>query len=222
MSILVLHGALGSRHQFEPLLAALGPTASFLEFHGHGSTPDVDAAWSIELFAAQLEATLVEMDRPQIFGYSMGGYVAMYAALRRPELFSSIITLATKLEWSPSGSAHEIKKLNADVIQEKVPAFAADLQRRHGADRWRVVLGRTATLMTDLGSHPLITADVAANLTVPVHLGVGDRDEMVSIEETIHIYRSTPLATLTVFPSMRHPIERASVEQLVHHITRMQ
>ncbi len=222
MNILVLHGALGSAHQFAPLLAALGPSASFLEFIGHGSTDDVDEAWTIDLFARQLERTLESMDRPRIFGYSMGGYVAIALAARRPELMSSIVTLGTKFEWTPDGAAHEVKKLDPSIIEAKVPAFAADLQRRHGAQRWTTVLEKTAGLMRGLGDAPVVTPDVVAALTVPVHYGIGDRDEMVSIEETMQMYRATPGATLSVFPSRKHPIEKAPVSQVAAFIEHVQ
>lgn len=218
MSLVVLHGALGSKHQFEPLLAALGPSTIFVEFHGHGTTADVEEPWSIDLFARQLEQVLEKMDRPRIFGYSMGGYVAIALALSRPDLMSSIVTLGTKFEWSPEGSACEVKKLDAATIEAKVPAYAADLQRRHGADRWEELLEKTAALMMDLGTKQVLTPVMMANIEIPIHYGIGDRDEMVSIEETKHMYRSTPGATFAVFPSRRHPIEKAPVPQLVAHI----
>ncbi len=221
MSLVVLHGALGSKHQFEPLLAALGPSTTFVEFYGHGTTADVKDPWSIDLFAQQLEHVLEKLDRPRIFGYSMGGYVAISLAMSRPDLMSSIITLGTKFEWSPEGSANEVKKLDAATIVAKVPAYATDLQRRHGADRWEVVLTKTAALMMDLGSRPVLTPAMMTNMSIPIHYGIGDRDEMVSIEETLHMYRATPGASFSVFPSRRHPIEKAPVAQLVSHIESM-
>lgn len=40
-----------------------------------------------------------------VFGYSLGGYIALMAALEKPDLFKKIITLATKLDWSPESAA---------------------------------------------------------------------------------------------------------------------
>lgn len=225
--LVVLHGALGSAHQFEPLRAALpGVDIHVLEFHGHGSAPDVEAPWTIDLFAHQLEDLLEDLlsdlhEVPHVvFGYSMGGYVAIRLAQRRPDLISRILTLGTKLDWSPEGAAKEIKMLNADVIEQKVPAFAADLQRRHGADRWRTVLAKTAELMVDLGAQPVLTEHNVADVTVPVRYGIGDRDEMVTQEETIRFYRATPQAQLTVLPGTRHPIEKVNLDLLIPEIER--
>lgn len=218
--ILITHGALGSAHQFESILAALPPSPTFLEFYGHGTTADVDAPWTIDVFADQLANALEQAGRPHVFGYSMGGYVALTLALRRPELFASITTLGTKLEWSVQGAEREVRMLDPEVIRQKVPAFATDLQRRHGEHRWKDVLAKTAELMRDLGANPRCTPEAMAAMTVPVHYGIGDRDEMVTLEETITWYRATPGSTLHVIPKMRHPIEKAECSVVVDHILR--
>jgi pimeloyl-ACP methyl ester carboxylesterase len=86
--IVVLHGALGSAHQFKPLLASMDRPARIMEFLGHGDTVDVDRDWTIDLYVDQLEAWLQaeSLSSTHIFGYSMGGYVALTLALRRPDL----------------------------------------------------------------------------------------------------------------------------------------
>lgn len=220
--ITILHGALGSAHQFAPLQNAIGGPSRVITFIGHGNEADISEPWSIELFSRQLEQAL-ELDHPktpaQIFGYSMGGYVALDCAIRRPDLVAKIVTLGTKLLWTSKGALDEIKKLDADIIKAKVPAFAADLALRHGENRWRTVLAKTADLMIALGSHPLLTADRCSEITVPVRYGLGDRDEMVSLQETVEWYKATPHAELSVLPLTRHPIERVDTNQLVRHIT---
>ncbi|MBK6418752.1 MAG: hypothetical protein IPF79_06155 [Ignavibacteria bacterium] len=104
--ITILHGALGSAHQFEPLRTTLGLPSQVITFHGHGGTADVDQPWDIELFSRQLELELesgAHQQPAQIFGYSMGGYVAIDCALRRPDLIGRIVTLGTKLQWTQEG-----------------------------------------------------------------------------------------------------------------------
>jgi pimeloyl-ACP methyl ester carboxylesterase len=217
--IVILHGALGSRHQFEPLLQRLGDRALMLEFPGHGSAPDVDVTWSIDLCVDALTSVLeVQGGKARIFGYSMGGYVAMTLALRRPDLIERIMTLGTKLHWTPEVASRESSRLDPDVIQQKVPQFAEDLARRHGEGRWRDVLASTADLMHGLGERPLLTPETVASLHTPVRLCLGDRDEMVTLDETVAIYRALPQAELAVLPGTRHPIEKVRVAELLHHI----
>ncbi|MBU3742743.1 MAG: alpha/beta fold hydrolase [Candidatus Kapabacteria bacterium] len=218
--IIVVHGALGSRHQFEPLLQRLGNNAMFVELPGHGSTSDVDAPWSIELFANVLAQAIDRIGAPaRIFGYSMGGYIAMHLAMQRPHLVRRILTLGTKLWWSSDVALHETQRLQPDTILAKVPAYADDLMRRHGSDRWTTVLDKTAKLMTGLGEQPLLTPVSATSIPVPVRLCIGDRDRMVSVEETEVIARAIPRGELVVMPDTQHPIERVDIEQLMLHIT---
>lgn len=218
--IVILHGALGSHHQFEALATGLECDTIVIDFAGHGSAEDAKRPWSIELFSEQLEQELLDrgLQDATIFGYSMGGYVALDCAIRRPELIGKIVTLGTKLQWSIEQALHEIKMLDADKIAEKVPAFAADLERRHGSHRWRGVLQHTAHLMTELGASPVLTPERMAECSASVRYLIGDRDEMVSLEETIQYYRSTPNATLGVLPNTRHPIEKVDLQLLIQHV----
>ncbi|MCX6140231.1 MAG: thioesterase domain-containing protein [Candidatus Kapabacteria bacterium] len=219
--ITILHGALGSAHQFEPLQAALGVPSRVIEFFGHGSATDVSSPWTIKLFSQQLERALesfVAEGPALIFGYSMGGYVAIDCALRRPDLIARIVTLGTKLSWSEEGAHHETKMLDAEKIEAKVPAYAVDLARRHGQDRWRTVLTKTAVLMQTLGAQPVLTPERCTAISIPIRYGIGDRDEMVTLAETIAFYAATPSSELGVLPGTKHPIERVNVEVLAQHI----
>ena len=218
MSIVILHGALGSSHQFQ----RFAQHGMIVEFFGHGTTADVDEPWTMDLFAHQLESLLtstpVLRSPVSVFGYSMGGYVALMVAQRRPDLIGRILTLGTKLAWSTEQAQNEVKMLNADVIEQKVPAFAADLQHRHGTDRWRTVLAKTADLMIDLGNDPRLTPSRMNEISIPVRYMVGDRDEMVTLEETVHFHRATPGSELAVLPGTRHPIEKVRQEIIDRHV----
>lgn len=222
--LIVLHGALGSAHQFQPLLQTF-PQSRVLEFYGHGAQQPPSGMPTIDGYVQQLEELLETQEQPcSVFGYSMGGYVAILLALRRPELFRSILTLGTKLEWTPAIAVAEAAKLNPVVIQQKVPAFAQDLARRHGENRWTALLAETSALMSDLGANPRITPEVVEHAGVPIRLCVGDRDEMVSIEETLAVYRGLQRGErgnqhqFAVIPGLRHPIEKAPRDVLEHHI----
>lgn len=218
--IIILHGALGSRHQFDALLERCGSSARFIEFPGHGSTADQEAPWSIAAFTDHVANELEQIGgKARIFGYSMGGYVAMYLAMQRPDLVSRILTVGTKLAWSPTTAEHEAARLDSEGILAKVPHFAADLMRRHGEDRWKIVLDKTASLMHDLGTTPLLTPERVTTLEQPVRLCVGDRDVMVSIDETAALARALPNGQLAVLPGTRHPMEQLDLDQLMFHIT---
>ena len=125
--ILLLHGALGSSEQLIPLQKNLSSerTVFRMDFDGHGNFKS-ENNFSIPLFAQNVIDFLKEKDisKIEIFGYSMGGYVALHFASKFPNFIEKIITLGTKFDWTPEFAEKEIKMLNPSQIQEKVPAFA--------------------------------------------------------------------------------------------------
>ena len=221
--LLILHGALGSAHQFTEIadrVSANGVKVDILEFVGHGRQPDIDGAWTMDAFVDQLEAYFDAntWTHARVFGYSMGGYVTLELAKRRPDLIERLLTLGTKLEWSVQGAQHEIRMLDPEKIAAKVPHFAQDLARRHGEQHWKTVLNKTADMMLDLGDRPRLTPETMNAVQCPVRFMLGDRDEMVTLEETRRFQQATPGSELSVLPCTRHPIEKVRPVLVDWHI----
>jgi pimeloyl-ACP methyl ester carboxylesterase len=221
-SLLLLHGALGAASQFAPWLPLL--EADFevrtLDFEGHGSQPFADRPFAIAHFAENLEAYIRanNLEKVNVFGYSMGGYVAMYLAQRKPELFGKISTFASKLAWTPEGAAREVRMLDVNTILEKVPKFAQALEARHFGNEWKEHLARTAAMMLALGDAPALKDEDFPEIKVPLRLGVGDSDTMVTLEETISAFRKIPGAQLFVMPATQHPVEKIDAVRIVEAI----
>jgi pimeloyl-ACP methyl ester carboxylesterase len=154
-----------------------------------------------------------------LFGYSMGGYVALYLAATSPARIRRVATLATKLAWTPEIAARECALLDAATIRAKVPKFAAALEARHTATGWEALLTKTADLLRDLGSRPLITNEVLASIGQPVRIAVGDRDATVTIEECIAAVRHLPHGELEVVPRTPHPFEKVPVERVASSLS---
>jgi len=223
-SILLLHGAIGAAAQLKPLADLLSNSFSVhtLNFQGHGGEPLPAEDFSMELFARQ---AIGYMDRhqlqsPVIFGYSMGGYVGMYIARHYPDRISRLITLATKFHWDEAVAAKQQRSFDANAIQEKAPAFAAQLQQLHGTENWKEVLIRTGAMLTALGNRNTLNSGDYAQIKTPVLLMQGDKDRMVTLEETIAVYRGMPagIASLCVLPDTPHPLENVNIELLSRYI----
>jgi pimeloyl-ACP methyl ester carboxylesterase len=219
--ILLLHGAIGSKNQFDALAKSLENQYEIhsLNFSGHGGAA-IKEAFSIEQFAAEILAFLDQnqIDQIDIFGYSMGGYVALYLAKTHPERIGRIFTLATKFEWTPEIARRETKMLNADKIAEKIPTFALELEKRHLPNDWKLVLKQTAQMMIGLGNHNPLSPDVFKTIENRTRIAIGDKDMMVTLEETIAVYRNLPNATFSVLANTQHPIEKVNVERLAYEI----
>ncbi|MDO6390816.1 alpha/beta hydrolase [Pontibacter sp. BT731] len=220
--LLLLHGALGAASTLQPLqqLLAADFRVHTPNFQGHGGSALPQGPFRMELFAADVLRYLDQhqLQQVDIFGYSMGGYVALYLALQYPDRVGRIFTLATKFAWSPEAAAKEVKMLQPEKVQEKVPAFATVLAGRHQPNEWQEVMRRTADMMQHLGSQPLLTEETLSRIPIPVRISVGDRDNMVSLQETAWAYQHLPNASLQVFPNMHHPLEKVNLNQLQHEI----
>ena len=213
-NIILLHGAVGAKDQLEPLAVELkqhGYNVYTLSFSGHGQTP-FQTHFGIEQFALELEEFIKEnkLDKPTVFGYSMGGYVALYLAKQQPNLLGNIITLGTKFEWSPEIAKKEVKMLDSKTIIEKVPKFAEALQKRHGQD-WELLLQKTAEMMLSLGNKNALSLNDFASIENKVLIGLADKDNMVSLEETTAVYKQLKNGAMYMLPNTKHPIESVNL-----------
>lgn len=217
--LLLLHGALGSAAQFDELrrhLPAEYPVYA-LNFPGHGGL-NTDTEFSIPRFADSVLAFLDEnnLSRVRIFGYSMGGYVALYLAWKHPELMESIATLGTKFDWTPDSAARETARLDPEKIAAKVPAFAQLLAERHTPAHWQAVVRRTAELLHGLGNGHALGREAFAAITCPVRIGWGDEDNMVTREESERVAGWLPRGAFEMLPGTKHPFEQVDAGSLAN------
>lgn len=216
--LLLLHGAIGSSKQLNELKILL--SADFevytLNFSGHGGNAITEVPFSIALFANDVLNFLDEnkIERTNIFGYSMGGYVALYLAKHYPDKVIKIITLATKFDWNEEGAFKESQLLNPETIEFKLPAFAEELKIRHAPQDWKMVLGKTAGMMLEMGkNNVLLNSDFEA-IDHRVMLTIGDKDKMVTTDETIATHQKIRNSSFLILPDTAHPIERINMDLL--------
>lgn len=97
--LILLHGGLGALEMFGPNLPALakGRRVIGVDLQGHGRTADIDRPLSVALMADDIAALIkyLELDRPDIMGYSLGGGVALQTAMRHPEVVGKLVVVST-------------------------------------------------------------------------------------------------------------------------------
>ncbi|CAH0279830.1 alpha/beta hydrolase [Chryseobacterium sp. Bi04] len=218
--LILLHGALGHSDLFHPYLEQLSRyfTVHTPLFSGHGSTALSTEGISIEKYTQELKEYCISNNLADVhlFGHSMGGYVALCYAMETPENVNSIITLGTKFDWTEEQALKESKMLDPEIILTKVPQYAQLLEAQHGPG-WQKLLPEIADLMIDLGKNPPLK-DNFAGINIPVQIMIGDRDNMVTIEESAHVYRSLPNAKLAVLPDTKHPMDKVRPTLLLNNI----
>lgn len=95
--LVLLHGFTGSSENWRSARAALNPHVRTItvDLPGHGRTgsPDDPQRYTMDSAAADLAAIFARLGLPPVhlLGYSMGGRLALYIALKHPSLVSSLI-----------------------------------------------------------------------------------------------------------------------------------
>jgi pimeloyl-ACP methyl ester carboxylesterase len=186
-----------------------------------GQTPD-----DVHAMAHDAEAFVdaLGLKKVDLFGYSLGGFVAQVMAKERPNLVRKIILAGT----GPAGGAG-IAKIG-EVLQTAMQRSAAE--KRHPktllfftpspssqksagefltrlsertADNDSTVSNETiqaqAVAITKWGSSP---ANDLKAITQPVLVANGDEDVMFPTINSIELYQKLPNATLSIFPDASH------------------
>ncbi|HJW29681.1 MAG TPA: alpha/beta hydrolase, partial [Saprospiraceae bacterium] len=220
-TLILLHGALGSETQFTPLKSLLTNDFSVytLDFAGHGGRALPDH-FSIEHFSSELHRFIEnhELTNVNIFGYSMGGYVALHLASIRPEHIARIMTLGTMLKWNPEIAEREVRQLNPETIETKVPKWAEQLRQRHAPQDWKIILRKTAEMMTELGTGTAMPLDEFKKIKIPVLITLGTMDQIVSREECLEVVNLLSQGQFHAFEGFKHPIEMADFTILAKKI----
>lgn len=219
--ILMLHGALAAKTQFDPLrkLIKSDLKAHAINFSGHGGALMSPLGYTFPVFAADILRYIDEhgIRKVNLFGYSMGGYAALYFAKLHPDRVEKIFTLNVKFTWDASSTQKEVAMLNAENLLLKVPSFANNLMLLHGMEMWKSVLQSTSDMMTNLTKQHFLTDEDYAKMDLPVLLAVGDKDLTSGIEQTVEIYRKLPGGRMLVLPDTPHPFEKIRLDELAPH-----
>ena len=102
--VVLLHGGLGSLVMFGANLETLAKRYKVVavDLQGHGRTADIDRPISLELMAEDIAALIkhLGLDRPDVVGYSLGGGVAFFTAVRHPDLVRRLVMVSTNIRRS--------------------------------------------------------------------------------------------------------------------------
>jgi len=118
--VLFLHGFMGSSADWREVTAALGGRyhCFAVDLPGHGASLGLPPEnYTIEGTTRALLALLDELnvDRPTVVGYSMGGRLALYLALRHPERCAGLFLEST----SPGIESAAERQARRDADEER-------------------------------------------------------------------------------------------------------
>lgn len=217
--LILIHGALGAAKEFDRLIPHLENNFKVHAFDlsGHGQKK-TERKFTMQLFAQDLKDFILKkkLVKPQIFGYSMGGYAAYTLAMTESDILGDIMSLGTKLKWDPLIAKLETGKLNPTKIEEKVPKFAAYLNSIQ--DDWKQNMLKTVELMHGLGNGGAATLEDFAKIKNKCFIGLGDMDAMVSCAETLDVDAALVNSHYYKLPNSEHPLPKLDMKVLADKI----
>ncbi len=99
--LVLLHGGLGSGEMFGPVRPALAEHHQVVavDLQGHGRTADIDRPIDIRLMADDIAALIdhLELERPDLVGYSLGGGVALHTAVKYPDRVGRLVVASAHI-----------------------------------------------------------------------------------------------------------------------------
>ena len=97
--LILLHGGLGAIEMFGEVLPLLAEDRRVIavDLQAHGRTADIDRPMTFEAMADDV-AALIEhlgLGEADVMGYSLGGGVALRAAIQHPEVVRKLVLVST-------------------------------------------------------------------------------------------------------------------------------
>jgi pimeloyl-ACP methyl ester carboxylesterase len=207
-TVLLLHGGMSNSDVLlDALSAPLGEQhyrVVAFDRRGHGFTADTDAPFHYEDMATEAIGVLENVvgGPAHLVGWSDGGIVSLFVALRRPDLVDRLVAIGTNfhhegvmpIEMDPSSP---LATLLFEAYAERSP---------DGPEHFGPMFDKFMAMAT---TEPTLTVDDVAKISVPTLVLVGD-DDLMQLSHTAALYEALPAGQLAVVPDASHalPLER--------------
>lgn len=178
--MILLHGGLGSGEMFGPILPQLSAEHRVIavDLQGHGRTADIDRPIDIRLMADDIAALIdhLGLDRPDIVGYSLGGGVAFFTAVRHPGKVGRLVMAAAHIDSSvmPPEMRAQQEQVNASAVSflRETPMYELYQRVAPRPEDFGTLLDKIGASM----SQPFDFSDEMRSIQVPTMIVCADAD----------------------------------------------
>jgi pimeloyl-ACP methyl ester carboxylesterase len=219
--LVMLHGANGSGETMLPLADALRPFAQVEtpNLLGHGGRP-VPERLSMPELADDVVAYLDsrQIARAYLFGYSFGGYLALYLARHFPQRLDGICVLAVKYVFDEPTVKRWTHLTNPERLRRPGSPRPAELTRTHFPQDWAAITTINQNLFKEFGANPPLTEADLRSLALPAFVVSADQDQLVPLPETHALGKLIPGSLVGIFSGEAHPLLACPIPALASAI----
>lgn len=215
--LVLLHGAFSAiGTSFGKLLPALAKKyqAIGVDLQGHGRTADIERPLRIEAMADDIAALLkyLNIERADVFGYSMGAGVALLTAIRHPEVVRKLAVAS--VTYSPEGMHPGLMEGMSGLKPEHLMGSPWQVEYATIAPRPED-FSKLVSQVLDMNRHiPNVPAETMQAIKLPMLIIIGDSD-IVRPEHAVEMFRlvgggvsgdnmGMPTSQLAILPGTSH------------------
>ena len=209
-ALVILHGGLSHSDKVKKyLLPAVKRNFKVFAYDrtGHGRTANQKGSIAFNFQTKELIAFLEDVvkEPAHLIGVSDGAIIALMAAISRPELVRSVVSIGGNT------SAGQVR------LKFGKPEVSAEAQAEHdrlSPDAPSELIKKVTTAFKVWKSEPNISPAKLAKIKCPVLVLAGD-DDVISAKESEKIYQSITNARLAIVPGASHAVIKEKTD-LVH------
>ena len=215
--LLLLHGGLFNIDlQYGELLPVLAATRQVIatDFQAHGRTNDIDRPLGTAALASDVVGLLQHLGvaKADVFGFSVGGAVALHLAIKNPDLVGKLI--ASSVSFHPDGDRNESSETVGEMTVDMIAGTPMELDylaKSPHPEKLQELLNKLVSY--DRGAAGWSDDDIAG-FPAPALITVGDCDA-VKLDHAVKFLRlrggdvngdlaGVPASQLAVFPGTTH------------------
>jgi pimeloyl-ACP methyl ester carboxylesterase len=224
--VLLLHGGNQSSHSWDLVSLHLADRYHVyaIDQRGHGDTEwSRELDYTMEAMAADALAFLDDqsVERPIIFGHSMGGRVTLTIALQVPDVARALVIVDVGPELSPQGTkvvsdfiAHNIEFDDLEVFLDNVVRYDRFRSREHVARtvKYNLLVRSDGKYVSKVDHRRLpgapvdLTLDQVAAIPCPVLLVRGGESDVLLADAAERFVKALPRGQMVTVPDVGHNV----------------
>lgn len=224
--MVLLHGFPLDHHLWDDVAPLLSETFELIipDLRGFGESSTVDSFYTMEDFAADIEALLdqLQIQKAAIVGHSMGGYVALAFAHLYPERVTGLGLVSSQVladapdrkEGRYKSAAEVADKGIGSVVAAMTPKFTSDSRLQEFAKQSMekqqpaAYIGALKAMAERVDSTSLLSS-----FNFPVVIVHGEADSLIPIDRAREVKAAIPRAHLVEVSGAGHMPMMESPEQ---------